>query len=118
MYLVCWNHDCRQTYPASDYKVTDRGVDCERCGHTLISPSGKVQISGVPYVIKTIDPAKLKEETCKHQKVYANYILTSNPPQHPWVCSICGETGRDQGATVKDNYTETIKRFNKEEDDV
>lgn len=61
MYLVCWNHDCRQTYDAKGYKVDDRGVYCPKCGGTLISPSGKVQISMNPYVIKTVDPAKLKE---------------------------------------------------------
>lgn len=62
MYLVCWNHDCRQTYPASDFKATARDVKCAKCGDTLISPSGKVQLTGVPYVMKTVDPAKLKEE--------------------------------------------------------
>ena len=42
--------------------ATDRGIDCPKCGGTLISNSGKVQLSMNPYVIKTVDPAKLKEE--------------------------------------------------------
>lgn len=59
MYLVCWNRNCRQTYPASNFKVTDMDVKCEKCGGTLISPSGKVQISQNPWVLPTVDPEKL-----------------------------------------------------------
>jgi ribosomal protein S27E len=65
MYLVCWNHDCRQTYPADNYKAEDRDVKCEKCGGTLISPSGRVQLSFNPYVIQTLDPNKIVEcEEC------------------------------------------------------
>lgn len=61
MYLVCWNHDCRQTYDADKFKPTDRDIKCEKCNGTLISPSGKVQLSNNSYVIKTLDPKKLEE---------------------------------------------------------
>lgn len=62
MYLVCWNHDCRQTYPVENYNADSLDVKCEKCGGTLISPSGKIQLTGLPYVMKTIDPEKLREE--------------------------------------------------------
>ena len=35
------------------------------------------------------------KSNCKHEKVYANYILTSNPPQSPWICKKCGAEGVD-----------------------
>lgn len=57
MFLVCWNHDCRQTYDAKNFSVNDKGVKCEKCGGTVISPSGKVQISGIPHVMKTVKPS-------------------------------------------------------------
>jgi len=62
MYLVCWNHDCRQTYPMSDFKMEQTNVKCTRCGDTVISPSGKVQITGLPNVMPTIDPEEVKDE--------------------------------------------------------
>ena len=61
MYLVCWNHDCRQTYDAKNFKPTDRDVKCEKCQGTLISPSGKVELSGIPTVVRTVDPERLEE---------------------------------------------------------
>lgn len=63
MYLVCWNHDCRQTYEAKLFSPTDRDVKCEKCGGTLISPSGKVTLSGTPDIHKTVDPNKWEEES-------------------------------------------------------
>jgi hypothetical protein len=35
--------------------------------------------------------------TAEHDKCYANYILTSNPPQHPWICRRCRTRGVDVG---------------------
>ena len=32
---------------------------------------------------------------CRHVKVYADHILTSNPPKYPWKCRECKETGVD-----------------------
>jgi hypothetical protein len=49
---------------------------------------------------------------CTHEKVYANYVLTSCPPQYPWICRKCGEKGIDWGGTVWiDEYAETEKKF-------
>lgn len=59
-------------------------------------------------------------EPCKrHKKVFANYILTSNPPQYPWVCSVCGERGTDRGEyrPIELDYDAIIKKF-KEVNDV
>ena len=33
---------------------------------------------------------------CEHRKVFAGYVLTSNPPQLPWVCSKCLQKGSDR----------------------
>jgi rubrerythrin len=27
---------------------------------------------------------------CKHEKVYSNAYLTSNPPKRKWICRKCG----------------------------
>jgi hypothetical protein len=32
---------------------------------------------------------------CEHEKVYAAYVLASNPPQTPWICKKCSKQGRD-----------------------
>lgn len=32
---------------------------------------------------------------CEHEKVYAAYVLASNPPQTPWICKKCNKQGRD-----------------------
>ena len=61
MYLVCWNGNCGQTYPAENYMAEDRNVKCEKCGGVVISPSGKVQITGHATVFKTIDPDRTIE---------------------------------------------------------
>ena len=37
---------------------------------------------------------------CKHDKVYANYTLTSEPPQYPWICRKCKERGTDRGDPI------------------
>jgi len=52
-------------------------------------------------------------EPCRHDKVYADYILTSNPPQMDWVCRICGSRGRDVCGryTGRSEYDELIRRF-------
>jgi hypothetical protein len=49
-----------------------------------------------------------------HKKVYANYILTSNPPQYPWICSECGEKGTDRKDYYDGpSYDEIYKKFYK-----
>lgn len=55
-------------------------------------------------------------ETCEnHDKVYANYILCSSPPQQPWVCKKCGEQGTDRlesGYSV-DSYSDILDYWRK-----
>ncbi|QIW88726.1 hypothetical protein P59_129 [Bacillus phage P59] len=88
MYLVCWNHNCRQTYSTDNFKADDRNVPCEKCGGTLISPSGKVQLSGNPYVIKTIDPNSIIECVECHGSGF------SGPGTgYDAVCDRCGGNG-------------------------
>ncbi len=49
---------------------------------------------------------------CNHNKVYANVILTSYPPQRPWICSICGAEGKDCGELGNSpSYDDLIKKF-------
>ena len=52
-------------------------------------------------------------ETCQHNKVYADYILTSNPPKIPWICSKCGEKGIEEYVAIekKLDYEELIQKF-------
>lgn len=61
MYIICWNHDCRQTYDVKNFKAEDRNVKCEKCGDVLIAEDGDIQLSNNPHVIKTVDPKKLEE---------------------------------------------------------
>ncbi len=56
MYLVCWNHNCRKTYPADQFKPDDRNIKCKECGGTVISNSGKVTLTQNEYHPKTINP--------------------------------------------------------------
>jgi hypothetical protein len=39
------------------------------------------------------------EAPCDHEKIYADYILTSYPPKYPWKCRLCNETGEDDEST-------------------
>jgi hypothetical protein len=54
----------------------------------------------------------MTDDVCNHDKVYANHVLTSNPPQYPWICSKCGTTGRD--VTFDDNKGPTYDDLNKQ----
>jgi len=94
MYLVCWNHDCRQTYPASDFKMEDKDVRCTRCGDVVISPSGKVMLTQLPNAIPTIDPEKVKEEFP---------VLTEQLKSRCWDC--------DKEVTVKKPNKGDVPRF-------
>jgi hypothetical protein len=50
---------------------------------------------------------------CNHDKVYADFVLTSNPPRTPWVCSKCLEQGMETGFYIKrPTYQELIEREN------
>ena len=48
---------------------------------------------------------------CIHDKVYANCVLTSNPPQYPWICKKCGEKGIDHGMDWTTEYEDLVKKF-------
>lgn len=39
---------------------------------------------------------------CEHEKVYAGHFLTSNPPQHPWICRKCNARGADRSGSLRD----------------
>lgn len=51
---------------------------------------------------------------CKHKKVYSNYVLTSNPPQYPWICEKCGTEGTDVGPVFHSRYEEIKEKFDKQ----
>ena len=49
---------------------------------------------------------------CNHDKVYSREILTSYPPQQPWVCRKCGAKGsRILGQEAFEEYSELMLRF-------
>lgn len=39
---------------------------------------------------------------CEHEKVYAGHVLTSDPPQHPWICRKCNARGADRSGSLRD----------------
>lgn len=50
-------------------------------------------------------------EECKHEnKSYAPYVLTSYPPQYPWICRDCGKNGVDRGTIAKENDYAAVKQ--------
>lgn len=55
--------------------------------------------------------------SCEHEKVYAPYVLTSNPPQYPWVCKLCGERGTDYGEYYDGGEYERVIRGFAQTDD-
>lgn len=58
-----------------------------------------------------------KQDNCKHEKVYANYILPSYPVQYPWICRKCGFKGMDRGQVHIDEYSLLLKEFEDKNDD-
>ena len=49
---------------------------------------------------------------CKHEKVYSNRIIPSNPPQVQWICRKCGEMGTEWlGSYGHNDYDELRKKF-------
>jgi hypothetical protein len=82
--------------------------------------NGENELELIHYVenskVKTIDMYECKnKKPCNHNKVYSNFVYASNPPQYPWICSICGETGVDYGTVSNyyNEYEEIKKKFNK-----
>jgi len=55
------------------------------------------------------------KKNCKHEnKVYANYVLCSYPPQYPWICTDCGYKGCDQSELGNTpSYEDIEKKFEK-----
>jgi len=53
---------------------------------------------------------------CNHDKVYADYVLLTNPPQYPWICRKCGKKDVDIETYYDENesYSDIEKRFDKE----
>jgi hypothetical protein len=56
--------------------------------------------------------------TCNHEKVYAPFVYTTYPAQHPWICRLCGEQGVDADEVYNDpkEYYKLIDKNNKIED--
>mgnify|MGYP001561538924 CR=1 FL=1 len=52
-------------------------------------------------------------EKHEHNKVYSKLILTSYPPQYPWICSECGEEGIEQGMLPEYDYDDLKRKFKK-----
>lgn len=82
--------------------------------------NGENELDLIHYVenskVKTIDMYECKnKKPCKHKKVYAQFYYPTNPPQYPWICSECGESGVDRrgGTTHYDEYELLKKKFSK-----
>ena len=57
-----------------------------------------------------------KQKDCDHEKVYANYILTSDPPRYSFICKKCGFKGvvACEDIEIIDEYEELDKKFKKD----
>ena len=56
-----------------------------------------------------------EQKNCEHKKVFSNIVLTSYPPQYPWICEKCGFEGRDRGSLPKGpTYAQIKNKFSKE----
>jgi hypothetical protein len=96
-YLVCQNGLCTERYDMENYTPQDMGIKCEKCKEGyIISPSGKVTLSGVPHPIPTGKDRKkdiekvdtvTKEEIFKkmmdYQKEAGEEILDGRLDIHP-----------------------------------
>ena len=51
----------------------------------------KIHGKGSPH--QHLDPTPHKVFECDHDLAWAPYILTSDPPQQPWICRICLQEG-------------------------
>jgi hypothetical protein len=96
-YLVCQNGRCTERYDFENYTPLDNGIKCEKCKEGyIVSPSGKVTLSGVPHPMPTGKPRKkdiekvhevTKEEIFKkmmdHQNDIGEDILDGRLDIHP-----------------------------------
>lgn len=58
------------------------------------------------------DYLKAESETglCRHEKVYENSLLLTDPPQRRWICRKCGEQGTGWTENIKGESYDEIKR--------
>jgi len=53
-----------------------------------------------------------EQKICEHEKVYANEIMCSNPPQRKWICRKCGTEGVDvDNGSIDDEYKAIKRKF-------
>jgi len=50
---------------------------------------------------------------CAHEKVWANVLLMSDPPQKQWICRLCGQFGTEFVglSSSRDDYREVMEKF-------
>lgn len=60
----------------------------------------------------SIEPTEIQAE-CKHEQVFADYDLASDPPQCPWICRLCGLQGVDRHEMLRptETYDNLVKKF-------
>jgi hypothetical protein len=79
-----------------------------------ISESDYESIWGDKYELK-LDGSQMWTFDCKqnkHKKVYSSTILTSFPPQYPWICEFCGYRGADRDMIdYNPTYEQLMKKF-------
>jgi len=60
----------------------------------------------------TLENPTKEQLECKHEKVYSNFVLASNPPIYSWICSKCGVRGKERAEYVDYNeYDKLVFRF-------
>jgi hypothetical protein len=91
--------------PEGDYPGVRSGyaVECEIQGVPCrLTTTLGVRGINVPCTVRvrggkvSVGPAAA---LCEHDKCFAPFVLTSDPPQYPWVCRRCGARGTDRGAS-------------------
>ena len=58
----------------------------------------------------TLDASQVRAGCMVHDKVYANEIMCSNPPQQKWICRKCGAEGIDTIGEYADDEYERLKK--------
>lgn len=52
------------------------------------------------------------QQQCQHDKAYSSDVLTTDPPQHCWICRNCGLQGRDMADPLpRNDYRDVVERF-------
>lgn len=94
------------TAPAYDSKwiakvksdIDDATQELEELLDDFIVPGrAEAQVKAeTPFIWDSIPEIKPKPE-CDHDKAYAGWIVTSNPPYTSWICRKCKKQGLDEG---------------------